>query len=750
MLFLFTLPALGWSSSENLDELHARKSRQDSAAWGKEYLEDSSILVWQPETMCYNDVKNGVEVWRISTTNGTKNSLPDISWSHWSADGKRFSFGSHRDTSACSSNYETNPNQSYQGTVMMMRADGSYLRPADNAPFEVYVHSRYLHWSTVEPDIYYGFGRNFAWEGLEKDDLYKVYVDDTSISREKYLDFNTGSETSFKKSMSSDGTTIVAFSNGKNYPAAIYPEGDKGLIDLNGWDRDPVLDDFWGMTPSADYGYHDNFLRGQGSDIWFYFLPEGFSSWWRMKLSGGRPDGGPQHSEDHTHPYAWGEIEPVNTSFAAGDTCDPDYRDPWCCDGNEDTDCSGYWSHPGFDRWGTKVSFTNSQRARGAGVYDIKNHVYDAYKIDRPHYDWHQDWSAWSDYFVSSSSGNHDISDFLYTSKYDGTVNKQLCSAHTRESGSTAYNSLARATQSPDGTKVVFHSDFLYDDSNEWDLFYAIAYYPHPPEITSCNASEGTVTIRFDWRLNSPNPRGYTDRGWPNEETDPPPPPRETKEFRLWRSPDGVAWSPIATVSGSAFDRYDFSTGTWTGNNYWELTDTPGDGIWYYAVTAVEWSGLESQTLSNVYEITVNSGSITGSEITSYPADPKGDSGFNTNAPAAPTNVTFSHKLAPADKNGQYTITWDEPSKADLIRYYNIYAEDSTNPIISQENRIASVPATTDNDGDGSYEYIDVFGNPDGSTQYAITAVDYQGNESISFNEVTLTPPPNLRINEKQ
>ena len=103
-------------------------------------------------------------------------------------------------------------------------------------------------------------------------------------------------------------------------------------------------------------------------------------------------------------------------------------------------------------------------------------------------------------------------------------------------------------------------------------------------------------------------------------------------------------------------------------------------------MTSVEWSGLESRTLSNVC-------SSAGTQITAYPEDPKGKSNFCT---------TF---------------------QPEITRYYNIYAADGETPNATQADRIASIPVTAEKD------YIDWLGATDGSTQYLITPVDSQGNE---------------------
>jgi len=191
------------------------------------------------------------------------------------------------------------------------------------------------------------------------------------------------------------------------------------------------------------------------------------------------------------------------------------------------------------------------------------------------------------------------------------------------------------------------------------------------------------------------------------------------------------------------FERYDFADGVWLGDDNWTITDNPGNGIWYYAVTSIEHSGLESHTLSNIYRVTVSGASGASAQTAAYPSEPGGVASFYTALPAGPSNVTSTHRLAPATALGQYTITWEKPADPkDIIRYFNIYAEDGAAPAIEQQNRIASIAAACDY-GTGSYSYVDWLGHQGGISQYAVTAVDYQGNESIVGADTT---PPEVTL----
>jgi hypothetical protein len=304
----------------------------------------------------------------------------------------------------------------------------------------------------------------------------------------------------------------------------------------------------------------------------------------------------------------------------------------------------------------------------------------------------------------------------------------------------TSYNSGGGGSESPDGTKLIGGSSFLKYDTygingsknhdGDADLYYAIAYYPYPPEIYSTSAAGGTVTVRFDWGTNSGTWRGYTQRKWPSEKAGSLLPPRETSKFRLWRSANKSTWTPVKTVDANIWTKYNFVNGGYKGGqtSYWDITDTPGNGTFYYGVTAIENSGLESHKLSNIYSITVTGGSGTGAQGIAYPSNPGRSSNFYASAPLPPQRLAFTHKASPATANGQYTIEWTEPSTTALVRHYNIYALDGVNPTAIQQRRVASI--SRNSCSGGSCSWVDWLGNTGGTTKYGVTSVDTLGNES--------------------
>ncbi len=711
-MFLTFCVSLGFehsvSSFENLDELETRVSRKEINTFYSGESSDNNYL-WQPQTVCYTDIITGHEVW-VMTSTDDKNSLSGHEYGHqpWSADGKYFSIALDRNTAAF-----TRGSYSNNEVWFTVKSDGTGFRPRINAPARTCVHARYTHWSPTIPDVYYEFGRGYAGEsGGDQNMLYKVNVNDHGLSMEPWLDFIAGN-TSTQRDLCKD----VLTSDGKYILATAWSEVDVvsiGTIEptpnlpasLIDYDMNRNLDTYWLNTPEGTDHWHDEMFVGANGNYWIYFLFT-TGSWWRMR-PWGTDNNPPDHTVDHTAPYAWWEgtdeqreIQPVNGLSGVL---------PFT---------NHYWSHAVPDRWGTHIAYSDAAGSYVApGVCDVETDTRTAFPNEAKGAQYHA-WTGWTDYTTGTNGATN-----IYSMKYnDGTTHKNIASIHATTGGM-----FTKPGQSPDGTKTTYRSDFLQPTSVNGDVFFVAAYYPYPPEIIQGNASNGLVNIRFDWRLGQLNPRGYTTRGWPDEHTDTPPPPREIEEFRLWRSPDSYTWIPVGTVSYDIFSRYDFSDGIWLADDYWEIQDTPSNGTWFYALTAKEWSGLESRALSNVYRITLAGGSGTGIQSISYPSNPGGDSDFYTTLPNAPGNVVYTHRKTPADMSGQYTIEWSEPADNNLIRYYNIYAEDGSLPSVHQANRIASIPKNFCNEGDCSW--VDWLGNLDGSTQYVVTSVDYQGNES--------------------
>lgn len=736
-LFLVTTSAIG--ATEDLDQMMLRKARQSTAVWNHNILENPSRYhYWQPESFVYQDISTGTEVWRISNTPGRLNLYhSDIGVSPWSANGKRLAFTSDRDTSAFK--------RAHLNPWMIVNTDGSKLRPIPNAPARVNSHTPFFHWTPNFEDKYFELGKKASYnETVMPNVLYKAIVNDTSVVSTPLVNLPTfkGVDLKLNKTVSATGSKSIVMTWDESwlFPITVYPDSSAKLDINDGYTVNrkmggPDYHSTWGDTPSLSEGYsshHDAYYPGDGT--YLFLLPSGKHAWWKDKVLGSAPDGGSIYFFEK--PAKFSEQIPVNTAKNWGGVPDPFG--------------SNYWSHFVPDRWGRYALFSNSDASPiGPSVWDMESNKYVNFTFGGGAQ--HHDWSAFSDWNVSTSGpkASNYSNDRIYTQKYSSNGSqKTVCYTHALfnnegkyNGASNEYSSLARPGQSPDGTKVAFHSTFLnqktsvYDDKP--DIYWAVAYYPYPPEIRSAIKNGNMVKLVWDFNQgtntlpNRINPRTYTNRGWPNETNDRPSSPREIDKFRIWVSTDAKSWMPIATVSYNNC-RGANECGTWTDTSWTYSAIQPNSTTRYYAITSVEFSGLESQTLSNIWAVTIDSdGTIANStQIEPYPEEPGSKSHFYNLKPPQPTNVGFYHKLPPASENGQYTIEWIAPKENILIRFYNIYAIDAKIPKAVQQQRIASVPATADYIASGQYKYIDWLGNPDGTTQYAVTAVDFHGNES--------------------
>jgi len=233
------------------------------------------------------------------------------------------------------------------------------------------------------------------------------------------------------------------------------------------------------------------------------------------------------------------------------------------------------------------------------------------------------------------------------------------------------YHAIPRPLLSPDGTKVFFHSCML-QPLEEWTgMYVAVARRPMPPANLRAAAEGGATRLTWDTARMANETRGYhVYRGDPDgknvvELTDAP--VRER------------GWADTTAVAGKAYA---------------------------YAVTAEEWSGIESERTSNVAGPGVN-------------APAEGWAKWDVTPPPAVEGFTVAKE---ADEDGQYRLAWAASGAKD-VRHYNIYFSSAGRPAVSQKRLIVS-PVR------GTTRYLD-WSAPHGTTAYyAITAVDRQGNES--------------------
>jgi len=722
-ILLIALPAWGY---EDLTELEARVTRKDENTFYSG--EDSgNYYIWQPMTVIYQDQTSGHEVMVLTSTRDSVvfnyARTPEYGYQLWSADGKRIAFHATQTVG----NFTPRSGDPW----FVSRSDGSYLRPFSESPNRSATYMYYYNWSPTEADTAWHMGCETSGVAGETDTLYKVSFTDTSGSAEEWYDIDTGTDLNgkWKNAITSDGKLFITSTSSENTnPYYIVNLESKELKGSYTW---PTMETYWGDTPSSWAHLHDQWFVGNdvnGYWIWAYIT--GTHTHWRARPWGTDGNAPTYSATDTSAPYDWwnadeqatDEWDSVNNipsdankemQVLCADTGNipAHFADPSNCDPGEDD--HHYFSHNGVDRYGRATAFSDTEcyYPRHFTIWDVENA---AELASNPFLVNYVAWSGFSDYAVGvKNNGEVAIMSIGGDSTYHW-----VCDIHT-----SGLADVVHPSQSPDGTKAAIKGDWLnptktgseYTAHN--DLYVPVLMYPYPPEITSCTATGGTVTTTFEWMLDGASPRVYNSRGWPDPDTDYPPPPRETSKFRLWRKAStSENWTPITTTNAEIFTRYDFSDGTWSGNDYWTITDTPGDGTWDYAVTSIEWSGLESHCVSNVYRITVSGGSGNpGTQQTAYPADPGCISTMKT------AKVTSTYQST-------------------CLRHYNIYAaDDGATPTATQAMRIASIPATYDYDSDGSFSWVDWLGDTDGSTKYIVTAVDTQGNESSALSTVTYT-----------
>ncbi|MEX0774815.1 MAG: hypothetical protein WD042_03770 [Phycisphaeraceae bacterium] len=257
------------------------------------------------------------------------------------------------------------------------------------------------------------------------------------------------------------------------------------------------------------------------------------------------------------------------------------------------------------------------------------------------------------------------------------------------------YSSIPRPLLSPDGTKLWFHSSMLMPTEQWVGIYVVVLQRPQPPVNLRLSPAMPTAA----WPGSLP---GVT-LAW-----DPAPMSHETKTYHIYRKQgDDGTWEELTGLRMERRERDGVTAFTAA-----DTTATRGF-IYTYAVTAEEWSTLESDTTSNTLTVALHD---SGGPVTSGAAVKDWDK-------TAPPPVADFEVIKEADEEGQYRLTWSRSAAPD-VRYYNLYFSTEGKPEATQKNRVASpLPGMT--------SYLD-WSAPLGAAKvhYAITAVDRQGNES--------------------
>lgn len=691
-------------AQDNLEELIARRSRQTSATWGAQYLENpQNNYTWQPESVCYYDTETGTEVWvLIHAPDREEIYSKEHGTNVWSFDGSRIGFfSSNRGTQ--------NPimsNSEYQWR-WIVNTDGSGLRACEgygrrDFPFDGF------SWGHNGP-YYFTFGSG-SGENSNSYTLYKCTYDENNVISGTEV-INTSPVDNTKKEMLKDGIGMLdAWVVVRGGYSAVYGTPNNistskiyfinietlevhshwGIARGCGPASDPYGDHSW----SRETRFHDAWSPGPRPS-WMMGQFSGTGVFWIFNRDGSYTDNGPLWEDWNGNSF--GENEEIICISDGADTPDNPYGIP-------------YFGHPVFDRWGKYAlvgTYTDSPLP-GTRIVDIEsksilpNHVLAYSEYDGQHHSW----TGITDYVVGISPSNIGV----YINKFDQsyTESKKICNSGYSGSNSN-YNAYPRPSQSPDGTKIAFAQYTLNNGQAYPYIAWAVAYYPSPP--TDLNGSTINNGIRLTWE-----PPKYTGRGWPDENTDPSPYSREIKKYNIWRSTTGNSeWMQIGSVYAQYQQSDIYGLIQITDNLYYN--DAPGNGTFYYALTSEEYSGLESKILSEILQITISNGSVAQIQI----VQAEGQENFWTIAPSAPTVTSTEAQSAP----GHFLISWEEPWD-EKIRYYNIYYSTATTPDADPRYLIASVPV-------GTSSYLDWCAQSGSGGNYRVTSVDRQGNEGINI-----------------
>ncbi|MFB3891836.1 MAG: fibronectin type III domain-containing protein [Phycisphaerae bacterium] len=270
----------------------------------------------------------------------------------------------------------------------------------------------------------------------------------------------------------------------------------------------------------------------------------------------------------------------------------------------------------------------------------------------------------------------------LIACNIDGKTIKTVCTPFDRRrpGGEKDYGAIPLPTESRDGTKCWFHSSMLLSTSKHTGSYIAVFRRPYAPTELKLKVGAG---VELEWTPHAVN--------------------SEVKGFHVYRSDDDG--KTFVELTDKAID----------GRSYKDATAQNGKA-YIYAVTAEEWSRLESDTTSPTLKVELAAGGPKAAGTGT------GVKGWDKTAPAA------VKELKATLKDGLITLQWPASAERDL-RYYNIYASSAgkvapaAKPEISQKRLLVSPPHD-------ETSYIDWTAPKDKTVSYAITVVDRQGNES--------------------
>jgi hypothetical protein len=668
---------------QNLVQFENGNLRTPAKPW--DLLKDGST--WQPDLLIFHDTITGSEIWRLSNGPSDTYQTSVVNRPAWSADGSWFMVGSTRNPST----------QPAFVDDWVYAANGGNQRPV--APIDpsrtpswtqpVPVGNQYLPQDRFDPNLVYAATSNDTNNGTWPEPhsyLYAMDINNGFILKEIVELPNPTIRKEILSYLSEDDKIIVSDSNPP------LPEGGDPAYIPNFY----VID----VKPGSPT---------YGRILYQYSIAFGitqFPSTLCSATGGVQPCHDPQN-EYHLHDFLINRDagDEIGLNYGPrGDVGESvDFQVP--LDGNpagitvtfpHGTD--PYFSHPAFNFGHTEVVYDGEDDTvkadYGVWLRDLTTGSIIREIGATPFQSGHCDWSGYDqNYFVFDAYKNYDPPSFipdnfnLYEGLNSATDNfastgkpyRMLFHYPDRDPGNTV-SLLYSPTQSPDATKVMvtIPDSFYPADNAHLTTYVVVSHPPFPPTL----AVSSTWPVTLSWAP-------YATA-------------REVAGYHVYRS-DGA--------SAPAF--HEISSGLVQGTTYTDSTAAAGH-TYLYAVTAEEHSGIESNQLSNVVQVTVGGGSS--------PFAAAGTTGWDTTAPDPVTQPAVCSLGTNGDGAVVWKVTWTPSDSAD-VRYHNVYVSLGNPPQAAQPYLVDSPPL-------GSNAYIYWQGDPEIAPQFGITAVDRQGNES--------------------
>jgi hypothetical protein len=696
---------------QDLDELTARIDNLYRKPYAK--LFDATGAM-QPETVIFKDTRTGHEIVSITRELCVDIAHADLARPVWTIDGSRILFMGSR---AMMDKDGQIKKTEWQGKMFVMNADytdqrslaveivddaGNVVQKRDGMP------GKYNILDPIDPRLtYYADG----------DTLYQMTLSDDPAkpSRAKKIATLATSHRKIIQAISRDRKLLIQDYNAdpdrKTGKLPYMPEihlvdlskqpGEAGYYYHHPFDYGlPDVRDASGKRlhdAKNNYQFHSLMFRETSDQIGWNYGPMtsvGEYLGWTLDISNGL-DGTPQHGPltDGAGGNPFGQYE-SHGRFVGDTKLGLYFSGPATVEGKKIGDY-GLWLR-NYSRPDQPPTFvTGAPGGHVAGGESLHPHYFAAH-IHATSPAWRQR-IAWSDTIVFGDVRNpgdakplvHTYSDVRGGTKVDRATGKRVWSGPDNNDY-RPYTSIPRPLISRDATKIWFHSSMLMPTEDWTGIYVATLRRPDAPvELKMMPKFAAGANTELWWK---PAPHAVETRGYRVYRIDNDQPPVE------------LTTQPVpARVDGKLQDEYTFI----------DAKPAIAATSSIYFVTAEEWSGLESDTTSNMLEVTSLGGE--GTRVVDKP----GTAGFDKVPPAAVASFTVTKE---PDAAGQYRLKW-EPSASTDVRHYNVYFSQTGQPEISQKRLIASPDRSMTS-------YLDWSAPLEGEAHYAITAVDRQGNES--------------------